>query len=91
MPRNAAEEFSWFAVLHFLTDEADVDSAMLRLGPGPSKKADRALAGEIASLVEAVRTLPWTALEELKGDAEILSSIEEAESLLKALRKNLSE
>jgi len=37
-----------------------------------------------------MKRVPWTALEELKGDAELLKKIDEAQLLLKSLRKTLS-
>ena len=72
---------------HFLRDEGDLESASLRLGPG--KKEKRGLSGELASVVEAMKRVPWTTLAEMKGDVEILKRIDEAEALLKSLRKTL--
>jgi ParB family transcriptional regulator, chromosome partitioning protein len=37
-----------------------------------------------------MKRAPWTTLAELKGDPEILKKIEDAEALLKSLRKTLS-
>lgn len=73
---------------HFLKDEGDLESASLRLAPG--KKEKRGLSGELDSAVEAMKRVPWTALADLKGDAELLEKIGEAEALLKSLRKTLS-
>jgi ParB family chromosome partitioning protein len=72
---------------HFLKDEGDLESASLRLGPG--KKEKRGLFGELDSAVEAMKRVPWTTLAEMKGDVEILKRIDEAEALLKSLRKTL--
>jgi ParB family chromosome partitioning protein len=36
-----------------------------------------------------MKRVPWTALSDLKGDAEILRKIDEAEARLKSLRKAL--
>jgi ParB family chromosome partitioning protein len=74
---------------HFLSDDGDLDSAMMRLGPA-AKKAKSGLAGELDSAVEAMKRVPWTTLAELKGDPDILKKIEDAEALLKSLRKTLS-
>jgi ParB family chromosome partitioning protein len=57
---------------HFLSDEGDLESAMLRLAPA------------------AMKRVPWTALEELKGDPDILKKIDDVEALLKSLRKSIS-
>lgn len=74
---------------HFLSDDGDLESAMLRLAPA-AKKTKGGLAGELDAAVEAMKRVPWTALEELKGDPDILKKIEDAEALLKSLRKSLS-
>jgi ParB family transcriptional regulator, chromosome partitioning protein len=74
---------------HFLSDDGDLESAMLRLGPA-AKKVRGGLAGELDSAVEAMKRVSWTALAELKGDPEILKRIDEAERLLQSLRKTLS-
>ncbi len=37
-----------------------------------------------------MRTVPWTALAELKGNLEILRKIDDVEALLKSLRQALS-
>lgn len=73
----------------FLSDQGDIDSAMLRVGPAPKKKK-AGLSGELEVAVEAMRNVPWTALQELKGDAATLKKIDEAEALLRSLRKALS-
>jgi ParB family transcriptional regulator, chromosome partitioning protein len=73
---------------HFLKDEGDLESAALRVML--SKKQKRPLSDELESAVEAMKRVPWTTLAELRGDPEILKKIDEAEILLKALRKTLS-
>ena len=74
---------------HFLSEDGDLESSMLRLGPA-AKKAKNGLAGELDSAVEAMKRVPWTTLAELKGDPDILKKIDDAETLLKSLRKTLS-
>lgn len=74
---------------HFLSDEGDLDSAMLRL-PAAAKKPRSTLAGDLDAAVEAMQRIPWTVLEELKGDSDLLKKIDSAEALLKSLRKTLS-
>lgn len=73
---------------HFLKDEGDLESASLRLAP--SKKEKKGLSGELDAAVEAMKRVPWTSLAELKGDPDILKKIDDAEALLKSLRKTLS-
>jgi ParB family transcriptional regulator, chromosome partitioning protein len=73
---------------HFLKDDGDIDSAMLRLAPS-QKKAKLNLADELDAAVQSVKRVPWSALEELRGDAELLQKIEEAEAVLRSLRRTL--
>lgn len=75
---------------HFLDDAGDLDSASLRLGPAPEPKSRAGLAGDLEAAVEAMRKVPWTELQTLKGDTQLLGRIEEAEDLLKSLRSMLS-
>ena len=51
---------------------------MLRL-IAPEKKAKGGLAGDLDAAVEAMKSVPWTALQELKGDSEILKKIDDVE------------
>jgi ParB family transcriptional regulator, chromosome partitioning protein len=74
---------------HFLSEEGDLESAALRLAPGP-RKSKGGFAGDLDTAVEAMKRVPWTALAELKGDPEILKKIDDAEALLRSLRETLS-
>jgi ParB family chromosome partitioning protein len=74
---------------HFLSEEGDIDSAILRL-PTAGKKSKTGLAGELDAAVEAMKRVPWTALEEMKGDPDLLQKIDEARNLLKSLRRTLT-
>lgn len=74
---------------HFLSDAGDLESAALRLGaaePKPTKGLPR----ELDAAVEAMRELPWTVLQKIKGNPDVLKRIEDAEVLLKLLRGALS-
>jgi ParB family chromosome partitioning protein len=77
------------AKAHFLGDAGDLESAALRLGT-TKPKADDGLTGELDAVVEAVKAVPWTTLQELKGNAELLKKIDDAETMLRSLRKALS-
>jgi ParB family transcriptional regulator, chromosome partitioning protein len=72
----------------FLSDQGDVNSATHRVGPTP-RNTKAGLSGELDAAVEAMKNVPWTVLQELKGDANVLK-IHEAEALLLLLRKALS-
>jgi ParB family transcriptional regulator, chromosome partitioning protein len=73
----------------FLSKDGTIQTAMERLGPTNSKH-DKGLAADIEGLVESIKRYPWTMLASLKGDQSVLRRVEEAEKLLKELRKNLS-
>jgi len=73
---------------HFMSKQGDIDSAMLRIGP-LQKKNKSGLAGDLEAAIESMKRVPWTALSDLKGDPDILRKIEDAEALLKSLRKAL--
>jgi ParB family chromosome partitioning protein len=73
----------------FLSDAGDLESAMLRLGPAP-KPVKGGLSGDLEAAVDAMKRVPFSTLQELKGDADILKKIDEAEALLQSLRGALS-
>jgi len=73
---------------HFMSKQGDIDSAMLRIGP-LQKKDKSGLSGDLEAAIESMKRVPWTALSDLNGDPEILRKIEDAEALLKSLRKAL--
>jgi ParB family transcriptional regulator, chromosome partitioning protein len=75
---------------HFLSDEGDLESAQLRLRPVEKKAKDNLLT-ELEAAVEAMKNVPWTALQEMKGNTSVLKKIEDAEELLKSLRKALND
>jgi len=77
------------AKANFLTGEGDLESAMLRVAPAEPTQ-HTALVDELTAATESMRRVPWTTLEQLKGNAEVLRQISEAEALLKSLRKTLT-
>jgi ParB family chromosome partitioning protein len=74
---------------HFLSRDGDLETAMLRLGP-EQKRSDPDFLSNLDATVESVKQLPWTALEQMKGDPEVLKKLEDAEALLKSLRQNIA-
>jgi ParB family chromosome partitioning protein len=40
--------------------------------------------------MDAIKKMPWTTLEQMKGDPEVLGKLDQAEELLRSLRKNLT-
>lgn len=74
---------------NFLGDGGDLDTAMLRLAP-QEKKAKGGLSDDLEAAVEAMKSVPWTTLQDLKGDPELLKKIEAAEELLRSLKKAIT-
>lgn len=77
------------AKAHFLSDEGDVESALLRIAPVEPAKST-GLSAEVDAVMDAIRRTPWTQLEELKGDQGFMKKLEDAEALLRSLRKTVS-
>jgi len=74
---------------HFLSKQGDIDSAMLRLDASPMKDKS-GLGGDLDAAIESMKRVPWTTLSNLRGNRELLQKIEDAEALLKSLRKTLA-
>jgi len=77
------------AKAHFIADEGNIESASLRIA-ATEKKTKLGFVGELDAAVSAMRSMPWTELEKLKGDSELLKTIDDAKTLLDNLRKTLS-
>lgn len=73
----------------FLSSSGSVGSALLKLGPAPTTKR-KGLAGDIHSIAEAIKGYSWTALAAFKGDEGLARELEEAERLLRELRKTIA-
>jgi ParB family transcriptional regulator, chromosome partitioning protein len=73
----------------FLRDGGSIESALLKLGLAPSRKR-QGLAGDIQALAETIKIYPWSTVAGLKGDAELVRTLEETEKLLKDLRRALA-
>lgn len=73
----------------FMGEGGSIDSAIQKLGPAPTKRG-QGLLGDIEALTETLRRYPWTTLTSLKGDAQVVRKLDEAEKLLKELRKTLT-
>jgi ParB family transcriptional regulator, chromosome partitioning protein len=68
-------------------DGQSLDMVMDAIAPAESQKGT--LAGDIQELTEALKRHSWTALVENRGDSRLLEQVEEAEKLLRELRKVL--
>jgi ParB family transcriptional regulator, chromosome partitioning protein len=73
---------------HFVEDDATIDSSLLRVA-GQDKQSG-GLISQLDATMKTIRGVPWTELEELKGDPRVVKRVAEAEELLRSLRLNLS-
>ncbi len=78
------------AKAHFLSDAGDLESAQLHISPAEKKgTGNTGVLAELDAAVAAMQNVPWTTLQSLKGDTDVLRKIEDAEKLLKSLRSAL--
>lgn len=73
----------------FLSARGTIESAVEKLAP-TEKNVPRGLAGDVAALIDSIRSHSWTTMASMKGDPEVLRKIDEAERLLGELRRELS-
>ena len=73
----------------FMSDEGTVESASNKLTPAQPRKGE-GLAGDIQALNEAIQRYSWVSLTSLRGDAQLLQTIDEVERTLKTLKKQLA-
>ena len=69
-------------------DGETLDVVMDSIAP-PDAARKAGLAGELEELTQALKRHPWTTLVDSRGDAQLLKQVEEAEKLLRDLRKVL--
>ncbi len=72
----------------FLAEGGSVESALLKLAPAPAKKR-QGLVGDIQGLAEVIKSYSWATLASLKGDPEVVRTVEETEKLLRDLKRML--
>lgn len=68
-------------------DGQSLETVMDAVAPKETQKGT--LAGDIQELTEALKRHSWTTLVESRGDSKLLEQVEEAEKLLRELRKVL--
>jgi ParB family chromosome partitioning protein len=76
------------AKAEFLSDAGDLESAQVRVRAPEKKQAGLLI--DLSTAVETMRNVPWTALQELKDDPDVLSKLDDAEKLLQSLRRALT-
>jgi ParB family transcriptional regulator, chromosome partitioning protein len=77
------------ARVDFMSPTGTVESAILRAAP-EEKTKQTGLLGDLEELSDSLKRYPWTVLSELKGNSEVLKKLDEAEKLVKDLRKALA-
>jgi ParB family chromosome partitioning protein len=76
------------AAAHFLSDEGDVDSALLRIEPpAPEQKG---LLADLNALCDSIKSYSWTELEALRQDPAARDKVREANALLERLQHSLA-
>jgi ParB family chromosome partitioning protein len=73
----------------FLSQDGSIESALQKVSP-PAKKKRGGLVGDLQELTEVLRRYPWIELAAVKGDPQVLQTLEETEKLIKDLKKALS-
>lgn len=74
---------------NFLSEGGDLETASLRL-PSAHASSEPDLLRDLESALDAMGRMPWTTLNALKGDVDVLKSIDKAQHMLASLRKNLA-
>jgi len=72
----------------FLQPKSTISDALEKLGM-PKKPRKGGLAGDLSAIIDSIRKQPWTELASLKGDEDTIRTLDEAEKLLKDLKKSL--
>jgi ParB family chromosome partitioning protein len=74
----------------FLSERGEILTALEKLPPDAHKKR-LGLSDEVAALVDTIKRHPWTALDQLRTDADLLRNLDEAEKVLEALKRQLTQ
>lgn len=74
---------------HFLSPEADIDSAVLKIAPAARLSQRKGLLNDLQMLADSIKKYSWTELEALRGDEQAVSKVEEAMRLLESLSSTL--
>ena len=76
----------------FLDKKLSVNRCIGLLKPKavPKKLSDEGLAGDLIALCDRIKNQPWTELAKLKSDKLLMEKLQEAQELLKQLKKSIS-
>ena len=73
----------------FMRPQSTISDALEKIGVA-KKPRKGGLAGDLGAIIDSIRKHPWTEVSSLRGDEETMRTINEAEKLLKELRKSLT-
>ena len=74
----------------FLKDGTSVDQAYEKVSQGDVEESDQNLSSDLASLIQAIKSRPWSQLLSLKDDKEFVKRLNEAEKLIHDLKKTVA-
>jgi len=77
------------ATAHFLSEEGDIESAMLRVAPAVRGAEQKGLIRDLDALCASIESYSWTELESMRGDEAARRKIREATALLERLDSTL--
>jgi ParB family chromosome partitioning protein len=73
---------------HFLTEEGDIESSLLRI-PAPRDQEQRGLLADLTALCRSLEATPWTELEAMRGNPLARDKVQQATELLERLNTTL--
>jgi ParB family transcriptional regulator, chromosome partitioning protein len=73
----------------FVARAGTIESAFRKVAPSANRRG-QGLLGDIEQLNDVLSRYPWTTLADMKGDPQVLRKLEEAEKLIRDLKKALS-
>ncbi len=73
----------------FVARAGTIESAFRKVSPSANRRG-QGLLGDIEQLNDVLSRYPWTTLADMKGDPQVLRKLEEAEKLIRDLKKALS-
>ena len=74
----------------FLSEHGGIQTALEKL-PLDAHKKRQGLSEEVAALVDTIKRHPWTALDRLRDDPDLLRNLDEAGKVLEALKRQLAQ
>jgi ParB family chromosome partitioning protein len=77
------------ASAHFLSEEGDIESALLRLEPA-AQPEQKGLVADLSALCESIKGYSWTELEAIRESTTAREKVREAAALIERLQQSLA-